>query len=334
MIYTEQFQNYLHSEAFLAPLGLSRGTQLDFSPLGRGEYNTNCTFTHPNGQKLVLRINTGSQMHLDDQIGYEFSALKNLEPSGRTPKALFCDSSMNCLVMEHLPGRPLQYETDLPAAAEIFADIHALPIPADCRLLEPKNPLVAIIDECRQMVSHYYSWEESDPTVRNLLETLEKEISAKDLSAPEGIRKCIVNTEVNSGNFLINPGAQSYLIDWEKPLISEPAQDLGHFLVPTTTFWKTDVILTPEEIQHFVSCYRQAVSGRFETESLMERLPLYFTVTCLRGVTWCAMAYREYSQPGRAIANADTYQKLQAYLQPDFLENLLKNYVRRDFLKG
>ena len=37
---------------------------------------------------------------------------------------------------------------------------------------------------------------------------------------------------------------------------------------------------------------------------------------------------------GRAIANADTYQKLQAYLQPDFLENLLKNYVRRDFLKG
>ena len=167
-----------------------------------------------------------------------------------------------------------------------------------------------------------------------MLETLEKEISAKDLSAPLGIRKCIVNTEVNSGNFLINPGGKSYLIDWEKPLISEPAQDLGHFLVPTTTFWKTDIILAPEEIQHFVSCYRQAVAGRFETESLMDRLPLYFTVTCLRGVTWCAMAYREYSQPGRAIANADTYQKLQAYLQPDFLENLLKNYVRRDFLKG
>ena len=334
MIHTEKFQNYLRSDAFLSPLGLPDGTQLDFSPLGRGEYNTNYTFTHPNGQKLVLRINTGSQMHLDDQIGYEFSALRNLEPCGRTPKALFCDGGMNCLVMEHLPGRPLRYETDLPAAAEIFADIHALPIPDGCRLLEPKNPLKAIVEECHQMVSHYYSWEKSDPTVRNLLETLEREISTKDLSAPEGIRKCIVNTEVNSGNFLMNPGEKSYLIDWEKPLISEPVQDLGHFLVPTTTFWKTDVILTPEEIQHFVSCYRKAVDGRFETESLMERLPLYFTVTCLRGVTWCAMAYREYSQPGRAIANADTYRKLQDYLHPDFLGNLLKNYVRRDFLKG
>lgn len=334
MIHTEKFQNYLHSEAFLGPLGIPSGTQLDFAPLGRGEYNANYTFTHPNGQKLVLRINTGSQMHLEDQISYEFSALHNLEPSGRTPKAFFCDSTMNCLVMEYLPGRPLRYETDLSAAAEIFADIHALPIPEGCRMLEPENPLEAIIDECRQMVSLYYSWDQADPVVTRLLETLEKEISSKDLSAPQGIRKCMVNTEVNSGNFLINPGAKSYLIDWEKPLISEPAQDLGHFLVPTTTFWKTDVILSPKEIQHFVSCYRQAVAGRFETESLMERLPLYFTVTCLRGVTWCSMAYREYSRPGRAIANADTYEKIKSYLQPDFLENLLKNYVRRDFLKG
>ena len=335
MIHTEAFQNYLRSNAFLSPLGLSEGTPLEFSLLGQGEYNRNYRFRHPvTGRELVLRINTGSQMHLDDQIGYEFSALKLLQPSGRTPKPLFCDPSRSLLVMEYLPGRPLQYETDLPAAAAIFADIHALPVPETCSLLEPENPLAAIIEECRQMVSHYYSLEKADPQVVRLLETLEQEISSKDLSAPRGIRKCVVNTEVNSGNFLINPGETSYLIDWEKPLISEPAQDLGHFLVPTTTFWKTDVILTPEEIRHFTGCYRRAVDGRFETDSLRERLPLYFTTTCLRGVTWCAMAYREYSQPGRALANPDTYKKIQDYLRPEFLENLLKNYVRRDFLKG
>ena len=44
------------------------------------------------------------------------------------------------------------------------------------------------------------------------------------------------------------------------------------------------------------------------------------------------MAYREYCQPGRAITNADTFRKIQEYLKPDFLENLLKNYVRKDFL--
>ena len=328
MIYTEEFQTFLKSPAFLEPLGLE--TVPDFTPLGQGEYNVNYTFDHPDGRRLVLRINRGSQMHLDDQIGYEFSALKALEPSGRTPKAFFCDSGHNCLVMEHLPGRPLRYETDMETAAEIFADIHALPpVPG---LMEPENPLEAIIDECRQMVEHYYIWDKADPEVVRLLETLEKEISSKDLTAPAGLRKCIVNTEVNSGNFLMNPGGRSYLIDWEKPLISEPAQDLGHFLVPTTTFWKTDVILKPEEIRHFVRCYEKAVAGRFETESLQARLPLYFTVTCLRGVTWCAMACREYSEPGRAIANADTFRKIQEYLKPDFLENILKNYVRKDFL--
>ena len=328
MIYTENFQEFLKSPAFLKPLGLEAVP--DFAPLGQGEYNVNYTFDHPDGRKLVLRINQGSQMHLDDQIGYEFNALKALEASGRTPKALFCNSAHNCLVMEHLPGRPLRYETDMETAAEIFADIHALPLAPG--LIEPKNPLEAIIDECRQMVAHYYKWDKADPEVVRLLETLEKEISAKDLTAPAGLRKCIVNTEVNSGNFLINPGGQSYLIDWEKPLISEPAQDLGHFLVPTTTFWKTDVILKPEDIRQFVRHYERAVAGRFETASLWSRLPLYFTVTCLRGVTWCAMAYREYCQPGRAISNADTVRKIQEYLKPDFLENLLKNYVRKDFL--
>ena len=328
MIHTEAFQKYLHSAAFLEPLGLDAVPH--FTPLGQGEYNINYAFDHPDGRKLVLRINRGSQMHLPDQIGYEFHALKTLEESGRTPRAIFCDSAMHCLVMEHLPGRPLQYETDLEVAAEIFADIHALPVGGT--LIERENPLVAILEECRQMVAHYYEWDQANPEVVELLKTLEEEISDKDLTAPVGLRKCIVNTEVNSGNFLINPGSQSYLIDWEKPLISEPAQDLGHFLVPTTTFWKTDVILSPEEIRHFVRCYDRAVAGRFETESLSRRLPLYFTVTCLRGVTWCAMAYREYCQPGRAISNPDTFEKLKAYLEPAFLRNLLENYVRKDFL--
>ena len=329
---TERYLNYINSEEFLSRLGLPKGTVLKFDILGQGEYNLNYRFRRPDGQELVLRINRGSQMHLGDQIGYEFSALQNLAPCGRTPRALMCDSGKHCLVMEYLPGRPLRYETDLAIGAEILADIHAVEIPADCQLLEPENPLTAIIEECRQMVQHYYDWDAADPQVTRLLETLEKEISAKDLSAPAGIRKCIVNTEVNSGNFLINPGERSYLVDWEKPLISEPAQDLGHFLVPTTTFWKTDVILKPEDIRHFADCYKKAVAGRFETESLHERLPLYFTVTCLRGVTWCAMAYREYCQPGRELRNADTFEKLKAYLQPDFLENLLQNYVRKDFL--
>ena len=328
----EKYMDFLKSDAFLLSLGIPSGEAIVFDVLGQGEYNLNYSFIHPvTGQKLVLRINTGSQMHLDDQIGYEFGALQNLAPSGRTPKPVHCWPERKMLVMEWLPGRALQYETDLDLAAKILADIHSVPVPETCSLLRPAHPAQAIYEECLQMVQHYFDWDEADPEVCGLLHQLIEEIGKLPLSEPSDVPLCMVNTELNSGNFLID-GETSHLVDWEKPLLSEPAQDLGHFLAPTTTFWKTDVILTPEQVKAFAKKYTNAVAGRLDCSTLPQRLPLFFTVTCLRGVAWCAMAYREYCQPGRELRNEDTFRKLKAYLEPAFLRNILENYVRKDFL--
>ena len=328
-----KYLDFLKSDDFLRPLGIPAGTELEFSVLGQGEYNLNYAFTNPiSGEKLVLRINTGSQMYLDDQIGYEYGALQALAPSGRTPKPICCWPEQKMLVMAWLPGRALQYETDLPIAAQILADIHSTPVPADCGLLRPDYPARAIYDECLEMVQHYFDWEEADPEVTGLLQLLVAEIGKLSLTEESDAPLCMVNTELNSGNFLIDTAGHSHLVDWEKPLLSEPAQDLGHFLAPTTTFWKTDVILTPEQVKDFAADYVAAVGQRMDCSSLSKRLPLYFTVTCLRGVTWCAMAYREYCQPGRQLRNEDTFRKLKAYLEPEFLKNILENYVRKDFL--
>ena len=141
--------------------------------------------------------------------------------------------------------------------------------------------------------------------------------------------RCCINTELNSGNFLINGlGKPNYLVDWEKPLLGNPVQDLGHFLAPTTTFWKTDNILSKEEINQFVNAYLTAVDGRFCIEHLEEELELYIAVTCLRGITWCAMAWVQYQEPGRLIRNHDTFHKLEAYLEEEFLSNIEVRYVR------
>ncbi len=334
MIDTPAIRDYIRSTDFLQPLGLPEGTMLDFSLLGRGEYNANYLFVHPfTGQKLVFRINTGSQMHLENQIGYEFDALQALSSSNRTPKAFFCDRRRGCLVMEWLPGRPLQYETDLETAAAILADIHATPVPDDHHLLRPQAPLRAIYQECLEMVEHYFRWPEADPEVCRLIGEMIDALGKLPLDSVSAASPCMVNTELNSGNFLIDPDGRSHLIDWEKPLLSEPAQDLGHFLVPTTTFWKTDIILTPADIRRFMDAYVRAAAGRFDTDEAARRLPLFFSMTCLRGITWCAMALVEYSQPGRAIVNQDTLHKIRQYVSKDFIENILQNYIYQDFLK-
>ena len=129
----------------------------------------------------------------------------------------------------------------------------------------------------------------------------------------------IINTELNSGNFLINEGTQAYLIDWEKPLFAEVEQDLAHFLCPTTTFWKTDTVLDEKAIECFLEHYRNAVDNRFDTSSLEARLPDYFVLTCLRGVTWCAMALAQHECNERKVANDYTFEKIKTYLGETFL---------------
>lgn len=48
----------------------------------------------------------------------------------------------------------------------------------------------------------------------------------------------------------------------------------------------------------------------------------YIPLNCMRGLTWCAMAWVEYHQPNRAIFNVDTYEKLSKYLSDPFLSKI------------
>lgn len=121
---------YVKNEKYRKALNLPNEQEEEYTMLAQGEYNINYSFTHPKtGKKLLLRVNCGSQMHLENQIGYECHALQLLEASGRTPKVLYVDGSRKfldhgVLVMEYLPGKALDYHTDLKYAAECLADIH------------------------------------------------------------------------------------------------------------------------------------------------------------------------------------------------------------------
>ncbi len=328
--------NILTSDSFCRALGINPGSAIEFQLLGQGEYNINYWFIHPlTAEKLVLRITTGSQMHLNHQIQYEYDALKLLEKSGRTPSAVYVDDTRSMipygfLVMQYLPGRALKYETDLDIAAGCLADIHNLPIGEQHHLLQPESPLAAILNECHEMAKVYLQSNlGSADTKTMIVELLERGKRIIEGECHTGSR-CMINTELNSGNFLINgPGKDNYLVDWEKPLFAYVGQDLGHFLAPTTTFWKTDTILDRQEIQMFIEMYSQYSHQYADPELLWRDTLPYFTMTCLRGITWCAMAWVEYQNPERPIRNQFTYDKIQTYLSPEFLER-----IRNDYLGG
>lgn len=325
---TEGLKEYVRSERYREALGLPEKITETYELLAQGEYNRNYVFCHPaSGQKMLLRVNLGSQMHLEDQIGYEYRALQLLLDSGRTPRPFYVDGRKDFLpygvmVMEYLPGHAMNYETELFRGAGCLADIHSIKLPEEHSLLSPENPLQEILEECEKMFRVYVESdladEEKKRKIRKLLDQGWKKV--------DGLGEipyfCCINTELNSTNFLINEDGRDYLIDWEKPLYGDPAQDLGHYLAPTTTFWKTDVILEKEQMNRFIHEYIRRVDGRFDVTGLKERTGIYIPVTCLRGITWCAMAWVQYQNPDKEIFNLSTFRKLEAYLDDGFLKRM------------
>ena len=182
-----------------------------------------------------------------------------------------------------------------------------------------------MLDECEEMFKHYTKSNYADEKITNRIrKLLDKgwEMSESQKDSFEGLYKCLINTELNSTNFLINEDGKNYLIDWEKAVLGFPAQDIGHFLAPTSTFWKTDIILTKAEIEGFIENYTSKASLYFDTKGIKETSLAFIKINCLRGLSWCAMAYVQYKEADKDLMNESTRVKLDAYLEDKFLKQV------------
>ena len=331
MDYTTLIKPLVKSKKYREGLGLPETIEEKYEMLAAGEYNVNLKFTHPvSGKKLVLRINQGSQMHLEKQIEYEANTLKLLENSGRTPKLYYVDGSKRyldsgILVMEYLPGVALDYTKDLRKAADILVDIHRQELPVDNGLIRTGTGFSFVLDECEEMFRHYTRSSHLDKDIHKRIRRLLDQGWAMSRSGEinfDGMYRCLINTELNSTNFLINEEGKNYLIDWEKAVYGFPAQDIGHFLAPTSTFWKTDIILTKKEIDNFITRYLEKAENYFDTQGIREAIRAFIKINCLSGLTGCAMAYVQYKEADKEIMNKSTREKLSQYLEDGFIRGI------------
>jgi len=299
--------------------------------LAQGEYNINFIIDD-NSKKYVFRVNTKSQLEIENQIKYEYDALKKLEVSKVTPKAYYLDDTKSyfdygILIMEFLNGRPLEYNKDMSKAGKIFANIHSLDlfkINTDNFIVE-SNILSDRIKEGNRLLKDFFKSDLVESELKDLfyrfLDYCEKN-KYKEKYFLENKWHVINNTEVNSHNFII--GEKSYLIDWEKPVISDPCQDITQFLAITTTLWKQNYKLNKNEINEFYKSYLENISN---DKDIRERVDIYNPYLYLRALSWCASAYLEYQDPNKDIRNMDTYNKIKEYLDIDFMKAILKPYI-------
>jgi Ser/Thr protein kinase RdoA (MazF antagonist) len=300
--------------------------------LARGEYSLN--YLVRGEPDLVARLVTGTQMGLplEVQATYEHHALELLAPSGVTPRPRHVDPDPEGLpypliLEEYLPGRPLDYATDGPAAARCVAAVHALGVPEDHRLQVHPDPAPAILEESRGLAEPYLSWRDAPEDSKGaLLEgftRVEGFLQREDLFVGDDL--AIVNYDLNTHNFVVEDeaGGAAKLLDWEKARIAPRTQDLAHFLLPTTTLWRDDTaaLLTEGQEVEFLGAYLDLNPVEDEAR-FHEKLEAMKTIVSLRAVSWCAWALQETARAGRPIANEETLNRSRRYLEPGFLEDL------------
>lgn len=294
--------------------------------LAAGEYNEN-HLVQCGDQAWVFRINHGSQLGQKRQIEYEFSVLHALRRSGVTPRPFHVapqppasySFGNGVLFMEYLPGRPLAYGTDSELAAEVLARVHAQPVPKASPaglppLVVQASPVQDIADESLGLLQRYP--EHPLRKERERLLRYHQEVEAlgrktSHLFADEPL--VLTNTEVNSHNFIVQEG-QAWLVDWEKAVVSQRWQDLGHFLVPTTTQWKRQFVYSAAQKRAFMQRYLHEAGLEMTLEDAMQRCEVMERTILLRALSWCFMAWYEYTSQERALKNQDTFNKILQYL--------------------
>lgn len=330
----EKIADYLKKKELVSLLKLQADFTVTF--LAQGEYNQN--FLISDGfKKYVFRLNYGSQLQLDDQITYEFKALKWLEKSQRTPKVYYVDDQrqdfpQGLLIMAFLDGQPLDYRKDLLVAADIFGDIHQLAIDSLAEnqfVTEKENILAARISECQFLLEPVFKSSVISNDVKKMLaaalESNKKNVHQQEFFIQQNLWS-VNNTEVNSHNFII--GEKGYLIDWEKPVISHPVQDISQFLASTTTLWRSNLRLTLSEKQEFLARY--LFRTNFDQATFFEALRIYHPYLMLRALSWSAMAYDNYLTGDKALKNQEIFEKVSQYLEPEFLSKALREDVLKD----
>ena len=321
--------------------GWKPGVPFAVEPLAQGEYNMNY-MVRQDKRLWVFRINIGTQIDRDDQILYEYHALRLLESTEVTPRPFYVDDDRRLieygvLLMEYLPGEPLDYRRDLEAAARLFARVHSQSVePGDNHLIHEERPLSMTYEECSRLLPVYLDSELADPSLRDYLrEVLDwaSEARCREEYFLTDPWPCIINTEVNSGNFIANRERGTlHLVDWEKPLWGDPSQDISHFRVPTTTLWKTDYRMSSAGRRLFLDTYRTAIPDAHLADTIEDRVRLRDPFNCLRGISWSAMAWVTYQTGEHTLQNRDTFLKVNEYLDIEFVRSLFDPYIRSDTL--
>ena len=248
------------------------------------------------GSAIVLRVPRVSQWGLPpaEQLAYEAAAFARAEPSGVTPRFFGTVPAappleMGALAVELIAGRKPLLPRDLALLAATLARIHSLPVPdAEQRapLLVHADPIAETLKAIRAQAA-FVRDAGLAPTAAAAIQAELATAESMALTARPPPALTLTGSDTHPGNFLVAHG-RAVFVDLEKALYGNPAVDLAHATLYTSTMWDPDCAarLAPAEVGDFYAAYFAAVTPDLAALVKPWVRPLRRLIW-LRTLTWC-----------------------------------------------
>ncbi len=219
------------------------------------------------GAGILLRVPRDSHWRLSprDALEYQAEAFRRLAPSLHAP-TLFAVIApqeglpFGALAVEEIMGRPPSLPDGLPALAEALAAIHTLRVPAKTApLIDQSDPFGATLALAREQAA--FAAELADGTRRAIDEELAWAEAFAASHKGEAQPRCLVLTDTQPGNFIVEEGGRARAVDLEKALYGSPAIDLAHLTLAPSTGWHPSAprMLAPASVAAFYRRYLEHV---------------------------------------------------------------------------
>ena len=252
--------------------------------LSDGIYHANFTVVSGN-HRSVARIVRQSQWGLSDseQLVREYAVLGDLIHTqvAPIPLALVQSGPIPFIVESLVPGKYVNYASDMVACAVAIAAVHACAPTRSGGLFDQRPPKSYLLNDsfdrlknCRLSAINSRSVQLLERVLRRLAEV---ELPAFELT--------LIHTDLIQKNLLVDD-IKCSIVDWEGARLGRRAWDLAYFLSPVTLSWADPLVtLDPHERTRFLHAY--SCEAAVSVDSLRSEIDTFMPFVLLRALSWC-----------------------------------------------
>ncbi|HPH97436.1 MAG TPA: aminoglycoside phosphotransferase family protein [Anaerolineaceae bacterium] len=299
--HVDEITNFIHS---LPPqtLGLESVKKISVSNLPQGVWN----FIYRvdiNHRPFVFKMAPPAKSivagMIDNSGRGEFEALKCLEHLNLSPKpVLFIEPGPHfeypVLIYEYVIGERMSFFDDMvmARAARAFAQIHSMEItPFEKRFRHRSETPESLLGDLKTAYERFNQRDDIVPDHQYLFSRYISRLPQvnANICAGEPCPLSLIHADPVPGNIILQ-NQSIFIIDWQTPMIGDPAYDVWAFLADAFTLWDCQEPPTETQKQIFIRTYLE----NRPDDTLLERIRTKEPYYLLKYGLHCSNRYHDY----------------------------------------